>query len=135
MKEAAEYGIGFTFMAPPPLSYYEKVKERVKPFPLSEEQFQFAKEIGLLIDKDDQGILLQIFTKPVGDRPTIFIEIIQVGNLSILVINLFDVFVLHHYREWDAKIPPLKDRSQDVVDLAKYDRNLSLFFKFIFRLY
>lgn len=32
---------------------------------------------GLLVDKDDQGVLLQIFTKPLGDRPTIFIEIIQ----------------------------------------------------------
>ena len=31
----------------------------------------------MLIDRDDQGILLQIFTKPLGDRPTIFIEIIQ----------------------------------------------------------
>jgi len=33
--------------------------------------------MGILIDKDDQGILLQIFTKPIGDRPTIFFEIIQ----------------------------------------------------------
>ncbi len=32
---------------------------------------------GLLADKDDQGILLQVFTKPVGDRPTVFLEIIQ----------------------------------------------------------
>ena len=33
--------------------------------------------IGLLADKDDQGVLLQVFTKPVGDRPTAFLEIIQ----------------------------------------------------------
>ena len=35
------------------------------------------QELGLLADKDDQGVLLQIFTKPVGDRPTLFLEIIQ----------------------------------------------------------
>lgn len=78
MKAAADYGIGFTFMNPPPMQYYEKVKERIQPFPLTEEQLAFAKEIGLLIDRDDQGVLLQIFTKPVGDRPTVFLEIIQV---------------------------------------------------------
>ena len=31
----------------------------------------------MLVDRDDQGVLLQIFTKPLGDRPTLFIEIIQ----------------------------------------------------------
>lgn len=35
------------------------------------------KELGLLADKDDDGVLLQVFTKPVGDRPTLFFEIIQ----------------------------------------------------------
>ncbi|KAF5949548.1 hypothetical protein HYC85_011541 [Camellia sinensis] len=44
---------------------------------LSDEQIKEAEELGILVDRDDQGTLLQIFTKPVGDRPTIFIEIIQ----------------------------------------------------------
>lgn len=35
------------------------------------------QELGLLADKDDDGVLLQVFTKPVGDRPTLFFEIIQ----------------------------------------------------------
>lgn len=35
------------------------------------------EELGLLADKDDQGVLLQVFTVPVGDRPTLFLEIIQ----------------------------------------------------------
>lgn len=35
------------------------------------------KELGLLADKDDDGVLIQVFTKPVGDRPTLFFEIIQ----------------------------------------------------------
>ncbi len=36
-----------------------------------------CRELGILADRDDQGVLLQIFTKPVGDRSTLFIEIIQ----------------------------------------------------------
>jgi 4-hydroxyphenylpyruvate dioxygenase len=35
------------------------------------------EELGILADADDEGILLQLFTKPIGDRPTFFIEIIQ----------------------------------------------------------
>ncbi|QHN82005.1 4-hydroxyphenylpyruvate dioxygenase [Arachis hypogaea] len=42
-----------------------------------DEQIKESEELGILVDRDDQGTLLQIFTKPVGDRPTIFIEIIQ----------------------------------------------------------
>jgi 4-hydroxyphenylpyruvate dioxygenase len=45
---------------------------------LNEEQYKLAEELGILIDRDDQGTLLQIFTKPIGDRPTVFFEIIQV---------------------------------------------------------
>lgn len=37
----------------------------------------FPQELGILADEDDEGVLLQIFTKPVGDRPTLFFEIIQ----------------------------------------------------------
>jgi 4-hydroxyphenylpyruvate dioxygenase len=44
---------------------------------LTQEQLQEVEELGLLVDKDDQGILLQIFTKPISDRPTLFFEIIQ----------------------------------------------------------
>jgi 4-hydroxyphenylpyruvate dioxygenase len=44
---------------------------------LTAEQFTLVEELGILVDRDDQGVLLQIFTKPLGDRPTVFIEIIQ----------------------------------------------------------
>lgn len=37
----------------------------------------FKQELGLMADKDEDGILLQVFTKPVGDPPTVFLEIIQ----------------------------------------------------------
>ncbi|KAK6116324.1 hypothetical protein DH2020_049951 [Rehmannia glutinosa] len=44
---------------------------------LTDEQIEECEKLGILVDRDDQGTLLQIFTKPVGDRPTIFVEIIQ----------------------------------------------------------
>jgi 4-hydroxyphenylpyruvate dioxygenase len=44
---------------------------------LDDEQYQLCQKYGILADKDDNGVLLQIFTKPIGDRPTLFVEIIQ----------------------------------------------------------
>ncbi|KAL8031160.1 hypothetical protein ABFX02_13G007200 [Erythranthe guttata] len=67
---------GFDFMPSPPPTYYRNLKSRAGDV-LSDEQIQECEELGILVDRDDQGTLLQIFTKPVGDRPTIFIEIIQ----------------------------------------------------------
>ncbi|XP_009118533.2 4-hydroxyphenylpyruvate dioxygenase [Brassica rapa] len=67
---------GFDFMPSPPPTYYKNLKKRVGDV-LSDEQIRECEELGILVDRDDQGTLLQIFTKPLGDRPTIFIEIIQ----------------------------------------------------------
>lgn len=44
---------------------------------LTSDQLAQVEKLGLLVDRDDQGVLLQIFTKPIGDRPTFFFEIIQ----------------------------------------------------------
>jgi 4-hydroxyphenylpyruvate dioxygenase len=57
-----------------PESYYDTVLERVGEI---DEELAPLKELGVLIDRDDEGYLLQIFTKPVLDRPTMFFEIIQ----------------------------------------------------------
>lgn len=57
-----------------PASYYETVLERVGHI---QEDLAALRELGILIDRDDEGYLLQIFTKPVEDRPTLFFEIIQ----------------------------------------------------------
>ncbi|PON52064.1 4-hydroxyphenylpyruvate dioxygenase [Parasponia andersonii] len=67
---------GFEFMPSPPPTYYKNLKNRAGDV-LTEEQIKECEELGILVDRDDQGTLLQIFTKPLGDRPTIFIEIIQ----------------------------------------------------------
>jgi 4-hydroxyphenylpyruvate dioxygenase len=57
-----------------PNEYYETVLDRVGEI---DEDLAPLKELGILIDRDDEGYLLQIFTKPVVDRPTMFFEIIQ----------------------------------------------------------
>ncbi|WP_340199578.1 4-hydroxyphenylpyruvate dioxygenase [Ascidiimonas sp. W6] len=64
-------GVEFLFV---PESYYDTVLERVGEI---DENLEPLKELGILIDRDDEGYLLQIFTKPVLDRPTMFFEIIQ----------------------------------------------------------
>ena len=57
-----------------PGSYYDEVLDRVGKI---DEDLRPLKELGILVDRDDEGYLLQIFTKPVEDRPTLFFEIIQ----------------------------------------------------------
>jgi 4-hydroxyphenylpyruvate dioxygenase len=64
-------GVEFLFV---PDSYYDTVLDRVGEI---DEDLAPLKELGILIDRDDEGYLLQIFTKPVLDRPTMFFEIIQ----------------------------------------------------------
>ena len=57
-----------------PTSYYDDLLDRVGHI---DEDLQPLKELGILVDRDDEGYLLQLFTKPVEDRPTLFFEIIQ----------------------------------------------------------
>jgi 4-hydroxyphenylpyruvate dioxygenase len=57
-----------------PGSYYDSVLDRVGHI---DEDLKPLRELGILIDRDDEGYLLQIFSKPVEDRPTLFFEIIQ----------------------------------------------------------
>ena len=57
-----------------PSSYYDDVLNRVGQI---DEALEPLQSLGILIDRDDEGYLLQIFTKPVEDRPTLFFEIIQ----------------------------------------------------------
>jgi 4-hydroxyphenylpyruvate dioxygenase len=64
---------GVEFLKIPP-SYYATVLDRVGHI---DEDLKPLSELGILIDKDDEGYLLQIFSKPVEDRPTLFFEIIQ----------------------------------------------------------
>ena len=57
-----------------PNTYYETVLDRVGTI---DEDLEPLRDLGILVDRDDEGYLLQIFTKPVQDRPTLFYEIIQ----------------------------------------------------------
>ncbi|HEY1112779.1 MAG TPA: 4-hydroxyphenylpyruvate dioxygenase [Chitinophagaceae bacterium] len=57
-----------------PTSYYDDLLDRVGRI---DEDLEPLKELGILVDRDDEGYLLQLFSKPVQDRPTLFFEIIQ----------------------------------------------------------
>ena len=71
VSELRRRGVEFLYV---PDVYYEDVLERVGEI---DEDLKPLKELNILIDRDDEGYLLQIFTKPVEDRPTVFYEIIQ----------------------------------------------------------
>ena len=57
-----------------PSTYYDTVLDRVGKI---DEEILTLKQHGILVDRDDEGYLLQLFTKPLTDRPTLFFEIIQ----------------------------------------------------------
>jgi 4-hydroxyphenylpyruvate dioxygenase len=58
-----------------PDTYYEKLPERVGN--VVKEPLDKINELGILVDQDDEGYLLQIFSRPIQDRPTSFVEVIQ----------------------------------------------------------
>lgn len=65
---------GVEFLGAPPEAYYEMLPDRIGDI---EEDVRAIQELGILVDRDEEGYLLQIFTKPIQDRPTFFFEIIQ----------------------------------------------------------
>lgn len=84
---------GVEFLTTPPDTYYAAAPERLAQHNHElKEDVETLKSLGIMIDADDEGYLLQIFTRPVEDRPTLFFEIIQrmgargfgVGNFKAL---------------------------------------------------
>jgi len=71
VSEMRKHGVEFLYV---PGSYYDTVANRVG---IIEEDLTTLKKWGIMVDRDEEGYLLQIFTKPVEDRPTLFFEIIQ----------------------------------------------------------
>lgn len=66
-----------------PESYYTQMTKRLAASSLQlKEDFEEIRKLGLLIDFDESGYLLQLFTKPLMDRPTVFIEVIQRNNFA-----------------------------------------------------
>ncbi len=69
---------GVEFLSTPPEAYYNAVPGRLEAYSHElREDIETLKTLGIMIDADEEGYLLQIFTKPVEDRPTLFFEIIQ----------------------------------------------------------
>jgi len=76
-----------------PDTYYAELADRVGPI---DEDFEELRELGVLVDRDEDGYLLQIFTQPMQDRPTLFYEVIErhgsrgfgIGNFKALFVSL-----------------------------------------------
>jgi 4-hydroxyphenylpyruvate dioxygenase len=69
---------GVEFLTAPPQAYYDEIPERLgEHMSIMTEPIPEIQKLGILVDADEEGYLLQIFTKPVEDRPTLFFEIIQ----------------------------------------------------------
>ncbi|WKN40503.1 4-hydroxyphenylpyruvate dioxygenase [Tunicatimonas pelagia] len=71
ITQLRDNGVAFLHV---PDNYYDDLKERVGDI---DEPIEELRKLGILVDRDDEGYLLQIFTKPVQDRPTVFYEIIE----------------------------------------------------------
>jgi 4-hydroxyphenylpyruvate dioxygenase len=71
VTQMRDRGLEFLYV---PDTYYDDLKDRVGEI---DEDIEVLKQHGILVDRDDEGYLLQLFTKPVVDRPTMFFEIIQ----------------------------------------------------------
>ncbi|MCB9245105.1 MAG: 4-hydroxyphenylpyruvate dioxygenase [Flavobacteriales bacterium] len=71
VSEMRKRGVEFLYV---PGTYYDTVMDRVGEI---DEDIRKLKDLGIMVDRDDEGYLLQIFTRPVEDRPTLFFEIIQ----------------------------------------------------------
>jgi 4-hydroxyphenylpyruvate dioxygenase len=71
VTEMRKHGVEFLFV---PGNYYDTVTDRVGTI---NEDLEVLKRLGIMVDRDEEGYLLQIFTRPVEDRPTLFFEIIQ----------------------------------------------------------
>lgn len=71
VTELKERGVEFLAV---PQTYYSDLLDRVGKI---DEDLEILSKLGILVDRDDEGYLLQLFTKPVEDRPTVFFEIIQ----------------------------------------------------------
>ena len=86
IKKLKENGIEFLEV---PDTYYEDLTKRVG---VIDEDIEVLRKLKILVDRDDEGYLLQLFTKPVEDRPTVFYEVIQrkgskgfgIGNFKAL---------------------------------------------------
>ncbi len=69
---------GVEFLSAPPQAYYDEIPKRLGVhMDMMKEDLKVLQSLSIMIDADEEGYLLQIFTKPVEDRPTLFYEIIQ----------------------------------------------------------
>jgi len=76
VQRLKDYGV--EFLPPPPQAYYDDIPRRLgSHMEMMNEDIKELQKLSILVDADEEGYLLQIFTKPLTDRPTLFFEIIQ----------------------------------------------------------
>lgn len=90
---------GIEFLMVPAI-YYDDLEARVGKI---EEDIEPLKKLGILVDRDEEGYLLQIFTKPIEDRPTLFFEIIQRKGAKSFGAGNFKALFEALEREQDAR--------------------------------
>lgn len=97
VKQLQQRGVEFLKV---PAAYYDELGARVGKI---DEEISALKPLGILVDRDDEGYLLQIFTKPVEDRPTLFFEIIQRKGAQSFGAGNFKALFEALEREQDAR--------------------------------
>ena len=117
---------GLQFLKPPPDAYYEEILKKIKINNINIiEDFDTLRSLGILIDCDEKGYLLQIFTESIVDRPTLFFEIIQrcdnngfgAGNFK----TLFEL--IENDQELRGNLKPYKkpdEKFPDILGLHHY---------------
>lgn len=86
---------GVEFLEVPP-SYYDILRKNLSKSRVKiEEELKVLEELKILIDYDENGYLLQIFTKNMQDRPTLFLEVIQRNNHNVSKIFLFNYIIIN----------------------------------------
>lgn len=86
---------GVEFLEVPP-SYYDILRKNLSKSRVKiEEELKVLEELKILIDYDENGYLLQIFTKNMQDRPTLFLEVIQRNNHNVSEKFLFNYIIIN----------------------------------------
>ena len=84
---------GVEFLPPPPQAYYDDIPNRLgEHINIMKEDITELQKLSILVDADEEGYLLQIFTKPLEDRPTLFLRLFKEWELKALVQE-----ILKHY--------------------------------------
>lgn len=98
-------GRGVEFLSVPN-TYYQNLRKQLSASPIKvTESLDVLQKLNILVDHDENGYLLQIFTKPIEDRPTLFWEVIQRKNHQVSILApSFETHQLTGFRCWEFQV-------------------------------